>query len=102
MLFYDPLLSATDTMSCATCHQLDRSFSSQMDFDNGINGLPRSRHATSIINAAWMTSFFWDGRALSLEDQVLDVLSTHGEFEGALDRLLADLNASDIYPNLFK
>jgi len=82
-LFYDKRLSSEGTVSCATCHQPAHAFSEPTAVSTGIGGRRGSRKAPSIINLAARTilpdtpdndrgqKFFWDGRATSLESQVL-------------------------------
>jgi cytochrome c peroxidase len=70
MLFFDPRLSANDHWACATCHS--------PSFGYG-DGLPRSlgfgdekelnRHSPTVINVAYNSAQFWDGRAATMEDQ---------------------------------
>ena len=56
-------------MSCADCHFQANSFSDPAQFSVGIEGVLGSMNASTIVNAAWNTSNFWDGRAISLEEQ---------------------------------
>ncbi len=68
-LFYDTRLSADDTISCATCHNSQLSFTDGMPGSMGIGKQIGRRNAPTILNAAYYSSFFWDGRAASLEQQ---------------------------------
>jgi cytochrome c peroxidase len=80
-LFYDARLSSDQTVSCATCHRPDYAFSQPEPLPIGVGGQRGRRRTQSIINLAARTvlpdqvdpgpSFFWDGRATSLEAQVL-------------------------------
>ena len=70
-LFYETQLSGDNTMSCASCHFQEFNFSDSARFSTGITGAMGDRQAMSIVNLAWDDSFFWDGRAISLEDQAL-------------------------------
>ena len=81
-LFYDVRLSADHTVSCATCHRPSHAFSEPSAVSTGINASRGTRKTPGIINLAARTVlpdipddrallFFWDGRATSLEDQVL-------------------------------
>lgn len=71
-LFFDERLSASGTISCASCHQPGRAFSDGLEKSIGIAGQTGTRNAPSLLNAAFMTTQFWDGRRSSLEAQVLD------------------------------
>ena len=70
-LFFDPRLSADDTISCATCHRSENAFSEPTAVSTGIDGQKGGRKAPSFVNQAWTVypHFFWDGRAGSLEEQ---------------------------------
>lgn len=81
-LFYDVRLSSNRALSCATCHRPEYAFSEPQAVPTGINGQAGRRKTPSIINLNARTvlpgtvddpgeTFFWDGRATSLEAQVL-------------------------------
>lgn len=73
-LFADKRLSADGTVSCASCHMADRAFGDGKPVSEGIKQQASTRNAPSLLNVGYHTSFFWDGRRASLEDQVLDPL----------------------------
>lgn len=102
MLFYDPILSGDSTMSCASCHNQNFAFTdSGNKFSTGIDGLQGTRNAMPIFNLAWSNQFFWDGRALGLEEQaqlpVTDPLEMHATWSDNLDKLRRHAD----YPRLF-
>ena len=70
-LFSDTRLSRDGSMSCASCHDPDRAFSDARPVALGVAGVRGSRNAPALINRGYGQSFFWDGRAESLEKQVL-------------------------------
>jgi len=80
-LFYDQRLSSDTTVSCATCHRPEHAFSESVPLPTGIGGQRGRRKTPSLINLGARTmllaegdpgpTFFWDGRATSLEAQVL-------------------------------
>lgn len=70
-LFYDKRFSRDNTMSCASCHLQLAAFTDGKVLSEGIRGLETRRHAMAIFNLAWQEHFFWDGRAMSLEEQAL-------------------------------
>lgn len=74
ILFFDSRLSANGTVSCASCHQPEHSFADPRRFSIGQSGRPTRRHAPALINRPRYGFQFWDGRALSLEAQVLHPL----------------------------
>jgi cytochrome c peroxidase len=72
VLFNDERFSATGDVSCATCHNAAKGFTdSPLPVSEGINKLTGTRNAPTVVNAAFFTSMFWDGRSPSLEDQAL-------------------------------
>jgi cytochrome c peroxidase len=79
-LFYDTILSANNTFSCASCHKQEVAFSdSPKRFSKGINGELMKRNTMALYNLAWYPSLFWDGKATSIEDQVFHPVRAHDE-----------------------
>ncbi|RLA19000.1 MAG: cytochrome-c peroxidase [Gammaproteobacteria bacterium] len=74
-LFNDPRFSADGTISCASCHQTSKAFTDGLPHAKGIKGLTGNRNAPTVVNAAYYTSFFHDGRRESLEQQSLDPIT---------------------------
>ncbi|MBL3590229.1 MAG: c-type cytochrome [gamma proteobacterium endosymbiont of Lamellibrachia anaximandri] len=70
-LFFDKRLSADDSLSCASCHEIsvEKGGSDGLPASIGINGQHGNRNAPTVLNAAFQQVLFWDGRAASLEDQ---------------------------------
>lgn len=79
LLFHDKRLSADDTVSCASCHDLDRGGVDGTRVSVGINGAIGTINAPTVFNAAYSFTQFWDGRAATLEEQVDG--PTHGANE---------------------
>lgn len=102
LLFFDPLLSANRDMSCASCHQPDKGFSDGRDRSLGAGGEPLPRSAPSLWNVGFQAQFFWDGRADSLEAQMLEPLYAANEMGNTPEQLLADLRGSSEYSQLFR
>jgi len=100
-LFFDPVLSADGSVSCASCHHPDRGFADGRGRSVGISGQPLKRSAPSLWNVAFQDSFFWDARAASLEEQMQGPLYDEHEMGNSPDRLLQTLNAIPAYRNLF-
>ncbi|HKK39235.1 MAG TPA: cytochrome-c peroxidase, partial [Cryomorphaceae bacterium] len=64
MLFFEPMLSKDNSISCGSCHNQTTGFSDLATFSVGVDGLLGNRQAMSVFNLAWHTNeFFWDGRA---------------------------------------
>lgn len=71
-LFYDPILSLDSTVSCATCHLPELAFTDGRARSTGIAGRTGRRSAMSLANVGYYhDGLFWDGRAQTLEEQVL-------------------------------
>ena len=71
-LFEDKRFSADGKVSCATCHDPAKAFADGLPVAEGINKLKGTRNSPTVINAAYYTSQFWDGRRPSLEEQAKD------------------------------
>lgn len=71
-LFTDKRLSADGTISCASCHQPERAFTDGLRVARGIREQEGTRNTPTILNAAYSTTQFWDGRRKSLEEQTKD------------------------------
>src|SRR5579862_3058229 len=78
-LFFDSRLSRTGTVSCGWCHDLQLAFTDGKPVSDGIYGRPGTRNAPALINRANGTAQFWDGRAASLEEQVLKPIEERNE-----------------------
>jgi len=93
-LFFDSLLSRTRLLACASCHQPARAFADSTARSRGVRGSAGRRNAPAIVNRAYGKSFFWDGRAESLETQVLqpiqDSLEMDLPIDAAVERLMTD------------
>jgi cytochrome c peroxidase len=70
-LFFDTSLSVDRTMSCATCHDPERGYTDGRAVAKGVHDAAGARNTPTILNAGFGRSFFWDGRAATLEEQVL-------------------------------
>ncbi len=68
-LFHDARLSADGKVSCSTCHDSGKGFTDNLPVSVGFNSLTGTRNAPTVINSAYMTTLFWDGREPDLEGQ---------------------------------
>jgi cytochrome c peroxidase len=100
-LFFDPILSHDRTVACATCHRPDHGFSSPETRPIGIGGRKADRRAPSLVNRAYGTAFFWDGRAASLEAQALEPIANPNEMGSTVADAVARLKADAGYRELF-
>lgn len=100
-LFFDPILSGDGTVSCASCHDPDKGFADGRAQSIGIGGQVVGRSAPSLWNVAYLNRFFWDGRASTLEEQMVGPLYAENEMGNTPEQLKADLNANGTYRELF-
>ena len=70
---------ANNTMACADCHFQNKAFSDPVPLSVGIESVLGEFNASAIINPAWNTSNFWDGRAITLEDQAFGPVTSFVE-----------------------
>jgi len=97
-LFHDMRLSADGKVSCATCHRPDLAHSDGRSVSEGIQGLRGTRNAPSIINSAYLSSLFWDGRRKSLEEQAQDPFTDSVEHGlKSQDALLEQIRGREAY-----
>ncbi len=102
ILFFDPLLSGDQTLSCASCHHPDQGFSDGKGRSVGIGGLELSRSAPTLWNSAFLDVFFWDARANTLEEQAVGPLFDAKEMGNTPSQLLASLEGIPAYRAMFK
>lgn len=69
MLYFDPRLSATHSISCASCHNLGLGGADESPTAAGFHGQRGGRNAPTVLNAVYNFAQFWDGRAKDLEEQ---------------------------------
>ncbi len=106
VLFYDPALSLNNRTSCASCHKQSRAFADPAQFSEGFVNGETKRNSLGIQNLfsrSDASGFFWDGRAETLEKQVLMPIRDHVEMGmRSTDELVVKLQAMDYYQPLFE
>jgi cytochrome c peroxidase len=102
VLFFDPRLSGSNFIACASCHNPGFSWSDPLPkaIGHGMNEL--GRRTPSILNLAWGELYFWDGRAESLEAQAMGPITAPGEMNQSAEKLEAELRAIPGYAELFE
>ena len=102
MLFFDPRLSGSDWISCATCH--NPGFAWEDGLKKGIgHGMKEvGRSTPTVLNLAWGELLFWDGRADSLEEQSLGPIEAAGEMNLAHEEMLKKLHIVAGYKPYFE
>lgn len=102
-LFYDPILSEDNTISCASCHLQQTGFAHvDHDLSHGIEGKIGTRNSLSLQNLAWTKDFMYDGGINNLEVQALTPISSEIEMHETLQNVVEKLQKSGKYPNLFQ
>ncbi len=105
-LFYDGRLSIDNDHACSSCHQQIAVFGTyQHDLSHGVNGSHTLRNAPGLFNLAWSSSFNWNGRYTTLEDEAADKI--HGRIEmgegydGIINKLTKDKEYRDQFKKVF-
>ncbi len=93
-LFQDRRLSRDGSLSCAGCHDPRRAFADGRTVAQGIGGSRLDRNTPAIVNRVWGASFFWDGRAASLEQQALQPILNPRELGMTPEGVLALVRSS--------
>ena len=101
MLFFDPILSLDSTISCATCHKPDFAFADTAAISPGVLGRFGRRNAPSVMNMAFRSEFFYDGRAKSLRDQIHFPIEDNLEMALPYQEAIVRLNRHEIYNQAF-
>ncbi len=102
-LFYDSILSEDHSMACASCHKQKFAFSDAPNkLSTGNNGQLMKRNTLPLFNLAWYRSYFWDGRAATLEDQIYQPVSAHTEMNLKWPDAERRLQGNKFYRNKFK
>lgn len=101
-LFFDPKLSKSNQISCSSCHDPEMGWTDHRQVSLGNDHLLGARNTPSLYNIATRTSYFWDGRASTLEEQMIGPLSAHHEMDTNTKTLAAKLKKIKGYLPLFK
>jgi cytochrome c peroxidase len=102
LLFNDKRLSRDDSISCATCHDRTKAYSDGRQRPVGIGNRLLPRHTPSLLNVAYNSSQFWDGRARTLEDQVSGPILSGNEMGMDERTLVARLRSVPEYRRRFR
>ncbi|MEM8494404.1 MAG: cytochrome c peroxidase, partial [Planctomycetota bacterium] len=100
-LFYDPRLSRTNQMSCASCHDPDLGWADGRTVSFGTDRLELARNAPTALGSGHFDKLFWDGRADSLEDLTLKVITNADEMHGVGDMVASKIGMIPDYRQAF-
>lgn len=101
-LFSDPILSLDSTISCQSCHLPEYAFADTAMVSRGVGGRLGKRNAPGITNMAGRSHFFFDGRVVSLEDQVLMPIQDTVEMRLTLEQVEQRLRRHAVYGPVFQ
>jgi cytochrome c peroxidase len=99
-LFYDPRLSRTGEVSCASCHKQELAFADPRPVSIGVNGRTGQRNAPALANLAWNTTYFWDGGVKTLEQQAIGPITNPLEMDMTMGEVVERVAADPEYVRL--
>lgn len=102
LLFFDKRMSLDGTVSCATCHDPKKGWTDQRPTTIGVRQQLGRRNTPTILNAAYHETQFWDGRALTMEEQAKDPISNPKEMGLTHPQATARIAAIRGYERHFK
>lgn len=102
-LFYDPILSRDNTISCSSCHLQQTGFAHvDHELSHGIDGQIGNRNALTLQNLAWSKNFMWDGGVNHLEMQAIGPITSPSEMDETVKNVIFKLQKSSKYQDLFQ
>lgn len=105
-LFSDPRLSADNSIACATCHALSRGGADGLRRSSGIRAQTGDINAPTVFNSGFNFKQFWNGRALSLEDQIDGPIQNPkemgSEWSAVIDKLNRDASYQSEFANVYR
>lgn len=103
LLFYDSILSIDSTISCASCHKQELAFTDGRGISTGVHGRQGNRSSMPLFNLGYQKGpFFWDGRALTLEEQVVQPVFNPAEMDLSWDEAVIRLRNREEYRQKFE
>ncbi|OQK17418.1 cytochrome-c peroxidase [Methyloprofundus sedimenti] len=100
-LFHDTLLSGDNTLSCASCHALNKGGTDQAQVATGIRGQQGPINSPTVYNAMYNLAQFWDGRAKDLQAQAAGPVANPVEMGADWDKVITKLNQDSDYTSAF-
>jgi cytochrome c peroxidase len=102
MLYFDTRLSGTERVSCATCHNPSFGWGEGVALSVGVGDQLLGRHSPTVLNAAYYTHQFWDGRAATLEEQAKGPITSKVEMNADPDVVVKRLQGIPDYAERFQ
>lgn len=100
-LFNDTRLSVNNSLSCASCHRLEKGGADDKPFSFGFDGKPLAVNTPSVLNSSLNFRQFWNGRVDTLEEQAHDVVQSPTEMASSWEHVVRTLSADPAYPSAF-
>ena len=94
-LYHDTRLSGDRTLSCASCHDLNKGGTDQAPVSTGIDGQKGPINSPTVYNAVFNLAQFWDGRAADLKEQAAGPVENPMEMGAKWDEVVAVLNQDE-------
>lgn len=101
-LFFEPKLSESGTMSCASCHNPSKAWADGLMLNTDKDGNLLQRNTPTLINSAFQQSFFWDGRSPNLLDQISSVFTNDKEFDSSVHQFSTEILSDTTYISSFR
>lgn len=101
-IFFDKRLSKDNSISCASCHLLDKGGDDDISVSYGIDGKRGERNSPTVFNTRYNILQFWDGRAKNLKAQIKDPIHNPVEMGTNFEEIIKKLTKDDIYKQKFK
>jgi cytochrome c peroxidase len=101
MLYFDPRLSASQLLSCNSCHNLGLAGVDIQQTSTGHGWQKGPRNAPTVLNSAYNAAQFWDGRAADLREQAKGPIQAGVEMNNTPDRVVATLRSMPEYVERF-
>ncbi|MEQ5802268.1 cytochrome c peroxidase [Halomonas sp. H10-9-1] len=101
MLFFEPRISSSGVISCATCHNPALGWSDRIPRATGHDGQIGERNTPTVLNSGFLGSQFWDGREPDLEGQSLGPIEASVEMAMELGQALKRLEDFEVYQQKF-
>jgi cytochrome c peroxidase len=101
-LFHDKRLSDDNTLSCASCHALDKGGTDQAPASTGVRDQVGPINAPTVFNAVFNMAQFWDGRSTDLKDQAGGPVTNPIEMAAAWEDVIPKLEGDAEFAAAFK
>ena len=101
MLFFEPRISSSGVISCATCHNPALGWTDRIERATGHGGQVGNRNTPTVLNSGYLGSQFWDGREPDLEGQSLGPIQADIEMNMTLEEAIQRLKEFEVYQALF-